>query len=113
MSQKNFKDWLDGCREVFNKLTKVGQKYRRTETDLKFLVKCQTTSLLPNFTKLKKETIKNAKLQPNKIRKIRSEKLLIEIQTTEVKVENLKIEYEKLVLDLKKSVSSRLFNKRT
>ena len=65
------------------KLIPLKRKKRKTETTLEFLNNCFNKELLPGFTKLKTETIKNAKLSPKKIVSIRLNKLKDEISRQE------------------------------
>ena len=87
------------------------QKCHRTETNHNFLIKCSLANILPNFTKIPKSTIKNARLSPKKIYEIRLENLNSELYTTESTLQNLKFQYENQVTDLKNNISSRLFDK--
>ena len=111
MSQSIYNYWLLENRDISRKLTKVAQKCHHVEKTHEFLNKCYGAKILPNFTKLKKQTIQNGRLKPSYVLNIRLENLKNELEATERKMKNLKFQYEYLIKEVEKNVSSRLFQK--
>ena len=101
MSQYTFNTWLTENRDHYVQLTRLATKEHRSRKSVEFLNACSNKNVLPNFTRLKRETITQGRLSPKDVANIRRKRLAeaITTQTTRLNflTQQLKFEYTKIL----------------
>ena len=68
MSQ-SYSSWRLDYRETHKKVVKIGEKLHKAKNSLEFLEKCSRNGLVPGFTRLNTNTVRQGRMNPQKIKK--------------------------------------------
>ena len=111
MVSQQFNTWYQVNREKFNDIARTAKKINLAQLDLDFLQKCSSHRVLPNFTRLKKYTIKQGRLSPKQIVSTRFKILEDEIVSKSNLITSFKSKFEAELKSISDKTSHRLYKK--